>query len=137
MLCGPYTDHIDLSVYWTPKLYFHNKTDDTYTAVPQAGDDNGVRGGQTVYYLQRGGPNNDALKAFPDGFRMIAGDPFKRNATTDFAGQGISFACINYNNPGPETPGLPQKKCPQGLRAQVFFPACKSFSLSSSAQQRD
>lgn len=115
----------DLSAYWTPKLYFHNTTDDTFKAVDQAGDYDGALGGQTVYYLQRGGPNNDKLKAYPEGFRMIAGDTLKRNYTGGFDAQAISFNCLDYNGGGnPETNNLPDKQCPDGLRAQVFFPSC-------------
>jgi uncharacterized protein DUF1996 len=74
---------------------------------------------------QRPGPNNDKLKAFPEGFRMIAGNPWQRNSTGDFAGQAISFNCLDYTGPAvPETNGFPSKNCPNGLRAQVFFPSC-------------
>lgn len=56
---------------------------------------------------------------------MIAGNPFKRNYTGDFAAQAISFACLNYDGPATaETNGFPDYNCPDGLRAQVFFPAC-------------
>jgi hypothetical protein len=56
---------------------------------------------------------------------MVAGDPSKRNMTTDPAGQAISYACLNYNGPAtPETAGFPTSNCPDGLRAQVFFPSC-------------
>jgi hypothetical protein len=65
----------DMSNYWTPKLYYQSENG-TFIDVPQAGDGQGVFGGMTVYYLQRGGPNNDNLTAFPEGFRMLAGDPF-------------------------------------------------------------
>jgi hypothetical protein len=56
---------------------------------------------------------------------MVAGDPFKRNATSDFAGQAISYACLNCNAPPtPETADFPTTNCPDGLRAQVFSPSC-------------
>lgn len=74
---------------------------------------------------QRPGANNDTLKAFPEGFRMLAGNPFKRNYTDDFASQAISYACLDYNGPAKaETNGFPDYNCPDGLRAQVFFPSC-------------
>lgn len=74
---------------------------------------------------QRPGANNDPLKAFPEGFRMLAGDPFRRNFTGDFAAQAVSYACLDYNGPAkPETNGFPDYNCPDGLRAQVFFPSC-------------
>ncbi|KAG9658955.1 WSC domain protein, partial [Aureobasidium melanogenum] len=113
----------DMSNYWTPKLYYQSENG-TFIDVPQAGDGQGVYGGMTVYYLQRGGPNNDNLTAFPEGFRMLAGDPFKRAETDDFAGQAVSFVCLDYSGTSTYTSGLPNKVCPDGLRAQVFFPSC-------------
>ncbi|KAF1350743.1 hypothetical protein BDV97DRAFT_350297 [Delphinella strobiligena] len=113
----------DLSNYWTPKLFYQYENG-SFEMVPQVGDGNGVQAGMNVYYLQRGGPNNDALKAFPEGFRMVAGDPFKRNSTSDFASQAISFVCLDYSTTSPQTAGMPTTNCPDGLRAQVFFPSC-------------
>ncbi|KAA8642019.1 hypothetical protein EYZ11_003950 [Aspergillus tanneri] len=114
----------DLSNYWTPKLYFHAENG-SFISVPQVGDQNGNQGGMTVYYFQRGGPNNDKIKAFPKNFRMLAGDPYKRNFSHDFASQAVSFVCLDYNGPPrPETNGFPNYNCPNGLRVQIFFPSC-------------
>lgn len=113
----------DLSNYWTPKLYYQYQNG-SFEDVAQSGDGNGVYGGMTVYYLQRPGPDNDALKAFPEGFRMLAGDPFKRNSTTDLASQAVSFVCLDYTDGSSTSAGLPTKNCPDGLRAQIFFPSC-------------
>lgn len=74
----------------------------------------------TVYYLQRPGPNNDKLHAFPPGFRMIAGNPFVRNYTGDFAAQAVSFVCLDYDGGAPpEANYLPKVNCKDGVRAQV------------------
>ena len=114
--CSSCTVEGDFSNYWTPALYYQYPNG-SFTSVQQSG-------GATIYYLQRAGPNEN-LTAFPAGLRMVAGDPFKRNVTTNFAGQAISYACMNYNAPAtPETPGFPTTNCPDGLRAQVFFPSC-------------
>ncbi|KAH0113179.1 WSC-domain-containing protein, partial [Aureobasidium melanogenum] len=113
----------DLSNYWTPLLYFQHQNG-TFESVHQSGDGEGVYGGMTVYYLQRGGPNNDELKAFPEGFRMVAGNPFKRNHTDDFESEAVSFVCLDYSGGSSTSDGLPTKNCPDGLRAQVFFPSC-------------
>jgi hypothetical protein len=53
---------------------------------------------------------------------MLAGDPFKRSYDGTLAAQGISFNCLGANQP--ETNGIPNYKCPGGMRAQVFFPQC-------------
>tara|TARA_R110002003_G_scaffold171_12_gene13968 strand:+ start:1763 stop:3070 length:1308 start_codon:yes stop_codon:yes gene_type:complete len=111
----------DMSNYWTPPLYVHMK-DGTFQPVPVVGDPKDVSGGMTVYYLQRPGNATEKLYAFPEGFRMLAGDTNKRSGGNDLATQGISYACIGANQP--ETPYIPNYNCPNGLRAQVFFPAC-------------
>jgi hypothetical protein len=113
----------DLSNYWTPKLYFQN-ADGTFQSVPTVGDNaQDLNGGQTVYYLQRGaGAASKTLKAFPPGFRMLAGDTTKRSFSNDFAGQAVSFACLGAGKD--ETNSLPNYNCPGGLRAQIFFPSC-------------
>lgn len=113
----------DLSNYWTPNLYYMHQ-DGTFEMVPQSGDGEGILGGMTVYYLQRGGPNNDNLTAFPEGFRMLAGNPTKRAYTDDFAGQAVSFVCLDYSGTSSYYSHLPNVTCPDGLRAQIFFPSC-------------
>lgn len=115
----------DLSNYWTPKLYYMAE-DGTFEDVPQAGEGNGKTAGMTVYYLQRGGPNNDKLEAFPDEFRMVAGDPFQRNETSEEAapGNAVSFVCLDYGGTSDQYDSIPNRNCPDGLRAQVFFPSC-------------
>jgi len=113
----------DLSNYWVPTLYYTNK-DGSFTSVPQAGDGGSNLGGQVVYYLQRGGPKNDNLTAYPKDFRMLAGNPYKRAYTSDFAGQAVSFVCLNYTGSSSYYNKFPDKPCPDGLRAQIFFPSC-------------
>ncbi|KAI9669949.1 MAG: hypothetical protein M1831_006985 [Alyxoria varia] len=122
----------DLSNYWTPLLYFRSPKNGSFTAVPQAGASDGGLGGMTVYYQQRPGPKNDKLHAFPEGFRMVAGNPFKRKAGSDFASKAVSFACLDYNGPpSKETNQMPNRNCPDGLRAQVYFPSCWDGRLDS------
>jgi hypothetical protein len=105
----------DRSAYWIPELFYHypNGTFDVVT-----------HGGMTVYYLQRSA-SKETVEAFPDGLRMLTGDPDVRNNTGSPASKAISWACLNFNGPAtPETPGFANTNCPDGLRAQVFFPAC-------------
>ncbi|WPH02358.1 WSC-domain-containing protein [Acrodontium crateriforme] len=112
----------DLSVYWTPNLYYMAKNG-SYINVPQAGDGEGSKGGMTVYYEQRG---EGEIEAFPPGLRMLAGTPEQRNATGLQAapGQAVSFECLNYDLGSNSSLAMPNYKCPQGLRAQIFFPSC-------------
>ncbi|KAI8943290.1 hypothetical protein NX059_001310 [Plenodomus lindquistii] len=117
----PTTTQEDKSNYWTPTLYARLRNN-SFTPVPVAGDHSDTNGGMTVYYLQRPANTTDTLTAFPPGFRMLAGDPSKRSLTNDQASHAISFACLGH--PGPETNNIPPYPCPNGLRAQVFFPSC-------------
>ncbi|ORX99400.1 hypothetical protein BCR34DRAFT_495426 [Clohesyomyces aquaticus] len=111
----------DMSNYWTPQLYVHAKNG-SFISVPVVGDGSDSNGGMTVYYLQRTGQSGEKLNAFPEGFRMLAGDPFKRNFTGGLDAKAVSFACLGSNKA--ETNEIPNYNCPGGLRAQVFFPAC-------------
>lgn len=113
----------DLSNYWTPKLYFKAQNG-SFLDVPIVGDtDGGQMGGMAVYYLTRPGPDNDKLTAFPKNFRMLAGDPMKRNETDDFASRAVSYKCVSPTNDKADIRHLPTDKCDQ-IRAQVTFPAC-------------
>ena len=66
------------------------------------------------------------MTAFPEGFRMVAGNPFLRSFTNTFAQQAVSFVCLDYSGSGAggEWNYLPTHACPDGVRAQVFFPSC-------------
>ncbi|KAK6430435.1 hypothetical protein LTR95_013410 [Oleoguttula sp. CCFEE 5521] len=122
----------DLSNYWTPKLYYHAQNG-SFIDVPQAGEYNGNTGGMTVYYQQRPGPDNDALQAFPKDFRMLAGDPFQRNYTGLQAapGNAVSFVCLDYSGTSKQYNEIPNVNCPDGLRAQIYFPSCWNGDLDS------
>ncbi|TEB24317.1 hypothetical protein FA13DRAFT_1714785 [Coprinellus micaceus] len=142
----------DLSNYWTAVMYFKH-TNGSFLRVPQIPNHyiGGPNGGMTIYYLQP--PGVDAkVTAFPpnpQGFRMIVGDPMLRARqkapkndpagtldldspeayalsfrcweTGDFFGPDNSFA----PGAGPyDTVGLPPKRCPKGIRANIYFPSC-------------
>jgi hypothetical protein len=103
----------DLSNYWVPALYYRAQNG-SFAPVNQAG-------GGLIYYLQRKGPGENLL-AFPPGFRMVAGNPFLRSYSGSREQEAVSWACLGIS--GHETPYIPNQNCPQGLRAQVFFPSC-------------
>ncbi|VDC06984.1 unnamed protein product [Peniophora sp. CBMAI 1063] len=116
----------DKSAYWIPGLYYK---------YPNGSFQSVDHGGMLVYYLQRGG-SNETIKAFPPGLRMLTGDPFARNNTGSIESQAISWNCIDYNQNYPETPGFDQLICPNGLRAQVFFPSCWDGTNLDSADHK-
>ncbi|KAG0642261.1 hypothetical protein HOY80DRAFT_917857 [Tuber brumale] len=135
----------DRSAYWTPVLYFQDEAGN-FNAVNQTG-------GMLVYYLPRG----ENVKAFPDGFRMIAGDPKLRNfpykevekslwtpedmTEAALRQKAIGFNCLNYHLPAEAALGMktiPENlSCKDGLRAEVFFPSCWNGKDLDSPGHRD
>merc|ERR1711939_175334 len=108
----------DLSAYWTPKLYYMSDAEgSSFEDVPQSGEGGGNTGGMTVYYLQRGEDLNN-ITAFPEGFRMFAGDPGQRSKTDKYEapGEAVSFVCLDYAAGSSRHLSIPNKRCPQGLR---------------------
>jgi len=88
--------------------------------------------GSAVYYQKRA-CNYSATartcdKSFvplapPDGFRMIAGDPFRRTQNdSDFAQRAVAMMCIQTDT-SHEYHGFPPTRC-NNLRAEVYFPSC-------------
>jgi len=111
---------VDNSAYWHPDLYYR-WPNGSLSLVPQ--------GGLTVYYEGRTGSGDQAnpvFVAFPPGFRMIAGNPYRRNFNASkIADHAITYACLSEKG-GPETNRFPAatEKCINGLRMQVYFPQC-------------
>ncbi|KAL2857598.1 hypothetical protein BJX68DRAFT_263161 [Aspergillus pseudodeflectus] len=108
----------DKSNYWVASLYYHAENG-SFTQVPQ-------NGGALIYYEQRPDPAGDGtIVAPPAGFRMVAGSPFDRSYKDTIEASARTFACLNYNGPAtPQTNAFPTTNCPNGLRAQVYFPSC-------------
>ncbi|KAI8974795.1 WSC-domain-containing protein [Trametes punicea] len=112
----------DKSNYWAPQLYHQDQQTGELTPIPTTFN---------IYYLVRNGPKNEKVQAFPKGLRMLAGDTTRRtyNASS-FADQAVSFVCLDYNNnhandpAWAERPNFFEHNCPDGMRAQVFFPSC-------------
>ncbi|THC89558.1 hypothetical protein EYZ11_010992 [Aspergillus tanneri] len=140
----------DKSAYWTPALYFMYENGDT-ELVEQVG-------GMLAYYLLYG----ENVTAFPENFRMIAGDQYMRNfpwpvpdppksewtgnqASQDALRQkALGFNCLNYNaDPEPSLGRhyLPAKDyldqhCPDGIRIEIMFPSCWNGKDTDSADHK-
>ncbi|GES58075.1 WSC-domain-containing protein [Aspergillus terreus] len=128
----------DKSAYWAPALYFMHENGEA-EIVEEVG-------GMLAYYLLYG----DNVEAFPDGFRMIAGDPFLRDfpwpvpdpPKSEWSGEqasqkalaqkAIGFNCLNYAKTPEPSLGrhfLPNKTyldehCTDGVRFELMFPSC-------------
>lgn len=128
----------DKSAYWAPALYFVH-ANGSAELVEQDG-------GMLVYYLLYG----ENVTAFPNNFRMLAGDTFLRDfpwpvpdpPKSSWAGvqtsqdalrqRAIGFNCLNYNEaaePSLYRHYLPSKAymdehCTDGVRFELMFPSC-------------
>ncbi|KAG7392608.1 Prostaglandin reductase 3 [Phytophthora pseudosyringae] len=104
----------DLSAYWVPQMYVKFKNGTGYGLVESH---------QIVYYEPR--PTGDEkVIAFPDGLKMLAGNPKLREKGDSIEEKAVTWVCLDYDNAHPEQQGIPNFKCPNGLRGQVNFPMC-------------
>lgn len=150
----------DKSVYWHPSVLFQDASTGEFEAVDQ-------RGGMLAYYLLYSNPGEKSVKAFPQGFRMIAGDSLRRNYSLgdvntpdpekslwaalgqvtqgDLAQRALGFNCLNYQK-APEGSlyrhFLPDKayldaNCPDGIRFELMFPSCWNGKDLDSPNHKD
>ncbi|EIW72958.1 hypothetical protein TREMEDRAFT_24256, partial [Tremella mesenterica DSM 1558] len=122
---------VDKSNYWIPMLYYYSPSNQSYQAIPASF--------MNAYYLPRPGKSG-IVQAFPDGLRMISGNPNRRTFDpTSPADLAITFVCLDYSGQHTNDPDWAQRNsffdhnCPQGMRAQVNFPNCwDGINLDSS-----
>ncbi|GAA5860565.1 hypothetical protein JCM5353_000409, partial [Sporobolomyces roseus] len=109
--CSSCRAKADLSAYWSPQLYIE-WANGTFTSVPHL---NG--GGGLIYYLPRSHRSDKSkVLAFPEEFKMLAGDPFRRNYNkNNEMDQAIGWNCLGSKGPT-RNPWLPRVNCPDGLR---------------------
>lgn len=133
----------DNSVYWTPRLSFRSPQNGSYISVPAT---------QEKVYYSSSMPTSDKIVAFPPGFQMLIGDPYKRSQpdATPLEGGGIylgrdsgqgipqpvQFTCPTADGSNPyakQNPygnsglGFPMANCDAsgtGLRYDVYFADC-------------
>ncbi|CAO1613714.1 unnamed protein product [Sympodiomycopsis kandeliae] len=106
----------DKSKYWAPQLYYYHGKNQTFSSVPLWFTN--------TYYLNRNSTKSE-LKAFPDGFKMIAGNAslYDAPAADKTKAKAVSFVCLGVPN-SPQTTTLPNGPCPGGIRTQIVFPSC-------------
>ncbi|GAA5867570.1 hypothetical protein JCM8547_001223 [Rhodosporidiobolus lusitaniae] len=108
----------DMSNYWTPHLYFQWANGSFSSAE--------TTGGGLIYYLPRYHPSDTTnVTAFPDGLRMLTGNPFKRSYdSSSLMDQAIGWNCLGADVAETRQPYLPPYNCPNGLRGEIRFPSC-------------
>ncbi|GAA5978732.1 hypothetical protein JCM11641_006158 [Rhodosporidiobolus odoratus] len=105
----------DMSNYWVPALYFAWGN----------GSFSLVDGTLLVYYMQRThADDKGAVTAFPEGFRMLAGNPYLRSYDdSNVMAQNMIFNCINDKQID-KTHNMPTQNCESALRYEIMFPSC-------------
>ncbi|KWU42437.1 hypothetical protein RHOSPDRAFT_9332, partial [Rhodotorula sp. JG-1b] len=106
----------DLSNYWTPALYFAH-ANGSFTLVDG--------GNFLIYYLpRRNAADKGPVKAFPDGFRMLAGNPYKRSFDGSPMAEAIGINCIGGKSRPTKKHEFPTENCPDAMRMEIVFPSC-------------
>ncbi|CCA66766.1 related to glyoxal oxidase precursor [Serendipita indica DSM 11827] len=119
--CTSSSISVDHSGYWMPSVYYKNRN----------GSFRLLKSSYIIYYLHRG----TNIKAFPAGFRMIAGTATKDSYTQgNAADEAVNFHCLGPNT---ETPFFPDQACPQGVRVQILFPSCWNGKDITSSNFKD
>lgn len=86
-------------------------------------------GGGLIYYLPRNHSSDTTkVQAFPDGLRILTGNPFLRSYSGNAMAQAIGWNCLGAPVTETRQPYLPPYNCPNGLRAEIRFPSCWSGS---------
>ncbi|KAF8753690.1 hypothetical protein RHS01_06668 [Rhizoctonia solani] len=94
--------------------------------------------GLLVYYLQRGDGDvangGPGLKAFPEGLKMISGNPRSRSkkfaaetgSQDELRERATKWACLRYTGgqTGYEGYGFPTTDCEAGFQARLHLPSC-------------
>jgi len=117
--CNKALDH---SNYWVPQLYHYGNGQ--YDLVKFTGSAHYYQKRACDYVAGETSCSKTFLPlAFPYGFRMVAGDPYRRTQNnSDFAQRAISIMCM-WSTGSFEAPGFPTRPC-DNMRAQVYFPSC-------------
>jgi hypothetical protein len=107
----------DKSLYWRPTLYWNGNNTGFYR-VPNKY--------LKVYYKFGDSGNVHAnVTAFPEDFKMMAGNPLKRKDDGDNPG-GIKWSCKGANYASIDSVGFPKgfTSCSEGLATEITFPSC-------------
>lgn len=110
-----------------------------------------------IYYLpHRNAADIGPVQAFPDGFRMLAGNPYKRSFDGSEMAKAIGINCIGGTKKPTKSHEFPTENCPvsragrrlpgstgrqrllvqDALRMEIMFPSCwDGKSLDSANHQ--
>ena len=112
--CTSFPISADKSNYWHPKPYWINNG--SFTPLPIS---------NRIYYIRERNSPNDPIQPFPEGLRMIVGNPGAKSANS----RSIQYLCRvsdKFNGPGDiwSDHWNFERDCPNGILLQHKFPPC-------------
>jgi hypothetical protein len=105
----------DKSNYWMPKLFWINNGGSSFTP---------IAGNQRFYYFLQQSSPNEPVSPFPDGLRMLTGNPDSK------AADSLRFLFTCQVNPPPYQGSIRSdnfnfdRDCPNGMKVETHFPQC-------------
>jgi len=109
--CSSLAISADKSNYWMPNLYARLPSNNKFVAVPVVA--------RFYYFLGRNSPS-EPVQAFPEGLRMLVGDPMAKKQVGQYA-----FQCQTAAASGPYGENFNfDTTCDWGMKTEVFFPPC-------------
>jgi hypothetical protein len=105
--CSTFPISIDKSNYWHPKPYWINNNGSSFTPLPIH---------DRVYYIREQNSPNESIQPFPEGLRMIVGNPMSKSANP----RSFQYLCRvadEFDGPGDIWSDTWQfeRDCPKGI----------------------
>jgi hypothetical protein len=105
--CSSFPISVDKSNYWHPKPYWINNNGSSFTPLPIQ---------DRVYYIREQNSPNEAIQPFPEGLRMIVGNPNTKSGN----GRSFQYLCRvadKFDGPGDIWSDNWQfeRDCPRGI----------------------
>jgi hypothetical protein len=105
--CTTFPISVDKSNYWHPKPYWINNNGTSFTPLPIE---------DRVYYIREKNSPNEAIQPFPEGLRMIVGNPMSKSGDS----RSFSYLCrVSPEFDGPDDIWADNwnfgRDCPRGI----------------------
>jgi hypothetical protein len=124
--CSTFPISVDKSNYWHPTPYWINNNGSSFTPLPME---------DRVYYIREQNSPNEAIQPFPEGLRMIVGNPMAKSGN----GRSFQFLCrVSAEFDGPEDIWSDNwqfgRDCPRGVLVCTFPSSVTTGLMSGSTQ---
>jgi len=112
--CSSFPISADKSNYWHPSSYWINNNGTSFTPMPLF---------ERIYYVREKNSPNDPVQPFPEGLRMITGNP-NNKSPNDVAFSYMCRVSAEFNGPGDLTSSdwNFNRDCPRGVLVSGQLP---------------